>query len=199
MKVLVVHANPDPESFGSALRDAVVRGLKSADHNVTVIDLEAEDYQPVLTRADYDRYDRDGDPSGQGHPDPTVARHIDAVRAAEVLIFTFPTFWSGLPAVLKGWIDRTMLPGVSFSVRANGTIRGELGNVRRVVGVTTYGSPRGYRWLVGDGGRRTIRTIRWSCGLRCRMKWLSLDSLDGRPDSERRAFLTEVEAKMASL
>ena len=141
MKVLVVHANPDPESFGSALRDAVVRGLKSADHNVTVIDLEAEDYQPVLTRADYDRYDRDGDPSGQGHPDPTVARHIDAVRAAEVLIFTFPTFWSGLPAVLKGWIDRTMLPGVSFSVRANGTIRGELGNVRRVVGVTTYGSP----------------------------------------------------------
>ncbi len=199
MKVLVVHAHPDPESFGSAMRDAVVRGLRTAEHDVTVIDLEAEGYQPVLTAADYDGYDQNGDLAGHGHPDAIVAGHIDAVRTAEALVFTFPTFWSGLPAVLKGWIDRTMLPGVSFSVRPNGVIRAELGNVRRVVGVTTYGSPRGYRWLVGDGGRRTIRTIRWSCGLRCRMKWLSLDSLDGRPDSERRAFLAEVEAKMADL
>ena len=78
-------------------------------------------------------------------------------------------------------------------------MRGELGNVRNVVGVTTYGSPRGYRWIVGDGGRRTIRTIRWTCGWRCRMHWLSLDALDGRPDSERRAFLADVEQKLASL
>lgn len=199
MKVLVVHAHPDPESFGAALRDAVIRGLRAADHDVTVIDLEAEDYQPCLTTADYEGYGRNGDPGGSGHPDATVARHIDAVRATDALVFTFPTFWSGLPAVLKGWIDRTLLPGVSFSVRDDGSVRGELGNVRNVVGVTTYGSPRGYRWIVGDGGRRTIRTIRWSCGWRCRMRWLSLDALDGRADSERRAFLADVEQKMTSL
>ena len=195
MKVLVVHAHPDPDSFGAAVRDAVLRGLATADHEVTLIDLEAEDYQPCLTTVDYDRYDS----SGSDHHDPVVASHIASLTQAEALVFTFPTFWSGLPAVLKGWIDRTMLPGVGFSVTPKGRLRGELRQVRHVIGVTTYGSPRGYRWIVGDGGRRTMRAIRANCGLRCRMRWLSLDTLDGRPDSDRREFLEQVEQKMAAL
>ncbi len=198
MRVLVVHAHPDPDSFGAAIRDAVVRGLDRADHEVTLLGLEADDYQPCLTLEDYDGYDLNGQ-SGTPHPDPVVASHIDALRSADALIFTFPTFWSGLPAVLKGWIDRTILPGVGFTVTPRGRLRGELRHLRHVVGVTTYGSPRTYRWFVGDGGRRTIRSLRSNCGLRCRMRWLSLDSLDGRPDSDRRDFLAEVEQTMAEL
>ncbi len=162
---------------------------------MTLLDLEAEDYQPCLTRSDYERYDS----SGADHHDATVAAHVAALQEAEALVFTFPTFWSGLPAVLKGWIDRTLLPGVGFSVRPNGRLRGELRQVRHVIGVTTYGSPRAYRWIVGDGGRRTIRAVRANCGVRCRMRWLSLDSLDGRPHSDRRGFLEQVEQKMADL
>lgn len=193
MKVLVVHAHPDPDSFGAAVRDAVLRGLDG--HDVTLLDLEADGYQPCLTPTDYEHYDT----SAAAHHDPTVATHIAALQETEAIIFTFPTFWSGLPAVLKGWLDRTMLPGVAFSVSSNGRLRGELRNVRHVVGVTTYGSPRSYRWVVGDGGRRTIRGVRANCGLRCRMRWLSLDTLDGRPDADRREFLEQVESKIASL
>lgn len=193
MKVLVVHAHPDPDSFGAAVRDAVLRGLDG--HEVTLLDLEAEDYQPCLTAADYEHYDT----NGADHPDPVVAAHIAALQEAEAVVFTFPTFWSGLPAILKGWIDRTLLPGVGFSVRPSGRLRGELRQVRHVIGVTTYGSPRPYRWFVGDGGRRTIRTVRSNCGLRCRMRWLSLDTLDGRPESDRKDFLDLVEQKMAGL
>jgi len=193
--VLVVHAHPDPDSFGAALRDAALRGLTTAGHDVTLLDLEAEDYQPCLTVADYDHYET----SAVAHHDPVVAAHIAALAEAEALVFTFPTFWSGLPAVLKGWLDRTMLPGVAFSVSPKGRLRGELRQVRHVIGVTTYGSPRSYRWFVGDGGRRSIRSVRANCGLRCRMRWLSLDTLDGRPDSDRRAFLDQVEQQMADL
>ena len=195
MKVLVVHAHPDPDSFGAAVRDAVLRGLSSAGHQVTLLDLEAEGYEPCLTETDYEHYDT----SGPRHHDPVVATHIATLQEAEALIFTFPTFWSGVPAVLKGWVDRTMLPGVGFSVTPSGRLRGELRQVRHVIGITTYGSPRSYRWFVGDGGRRTIRTIRANCGLRCSMRWLSLDTLDGRPDSDRRDFLDQVEQKMAGL
>lgn len=199
MNVLVVHAHPDPDSFGAAVRDAVLRGLASAGHQVTLLDLEAENYQPCLTRHDYDRYDSQERPGATAHHDPVVADHIEALRNADAVIFTFPTFWSGLPAVLKGWIDRTLLPGVGFSVRPSGRLRGELRRVRHVIGVTTYGSPRSYRWFVGDGGRRTIRTVRANCGLRCRMRWLCLDSLDGRPDGDRTDFLSTVEQTMAGL
>lgn len=195
MNVLVVHAHPDPESFGAALRDAAVRGLTRAGHDVTIIDLEAQDYDPCLSRSEYEHYDT----IGRNHPDQVVADHIAALQRAETLVFTFPTFWSGVPAVLKGWIDRTLLPDVGFSVRLSGRLRGELRQIRHVVGITTYGSPRSYRWVVGDAGRRTIRSIRANCGLRCRMRWLSLDTLDGRPPDDRSEFLNRVEQRMAAL
>jgi len=199
VNVLVVYAHPDPESFGADLRDAAVRGLRTGGHEVTVLDLEAERYEPCLTLADYEAYDKIGQLDGDGHHDPVVQRHIAAVRAADVLTFIYPTFWSGLPAMLKGWIDRTMLPGVSFSVKPGGGVRGELGHVQRVIGVTTYGSPRSYRWIVGDGGRRTLRLLRRSAKLRCRFQWLALDTLDGRSNDERRAFLAHVESTLAEL
>ncbi len=185
MKVLVVHAHPDPESFGAAVRDAAMRGLAAAGHDVTLLDLEAENYQPCLTGAE--------------DSDPVVQRHIDAVRTADALMFTYPTYWSGFPAVLNGWIERTLLPDAGISDRSNGTLRSELRRVRHIVGITTYGSPRAYRWLVGDAGRRTLRHLRWSAGLRCRFHWLSLDRLDGRTHTERSVFLLEVEQAMTEL
>ncbi len=199
MNVLVVHAHPDPESYGAALRDAAVRGLEAAGHDLTLIDLQADDYEPCLTRADYEAYEEVGRPDGPGHHDPMVQQHIDAVRRADALVFVYPTFWSGLPAVLKGWIDRTILPGVGFSVKTNGSIRGELRHVRHVIGITTYGSPRPYRLIVGDAGRRSLRLLRRSAGLRCRFRWLSLDTLDGRSDDDRSAFIGRVESELAQL
>lgn len=172
-----------------------MRGLATAGHDVTLVDLEAENYQPCLTADELRRYDD----LHEQRSDPVTATHMSALREAEAVIFTYPTFWSGLPAVLKGWLDRTLVPGVAFSVKPNGKLIGELHHVRHVIGVTTYGSPRGYRWIVGDGGRRTIRTLRSNCGFRCRMGWLALDKLDARPDSDRRAFLADVEHRMAAL
>ena len=185
MNVLVVHAHPDPQSFGAAVRDAALRGLHTAGHDVALVDLEAEGYEPCLTGAE--------------SSDPAVQAHIDAIRAADVLVFTYPTFWSGLPAVLKGWIDRTLVGDAGYSDRSSDMLRRELGHVRHVVGITTYGSPGPYRWLVGDAGRRTLRRVRWSIGPRCRFRWLSLDSLDGRTNDERSSFLVEVEQAMADV
>ncbi len=118
--------------------------------------------------------------------------------AAEILAFVYPTWWSGLPAILKGWLERVMVPGVGFVFDARGRVRPGLPQVRRLIGISTYGSPRTYVRLVNDNGRRTItRALRMSCGWRAKPMWLGLYGIDSSTVDERREFLDRVERAMA--
>lgn len=196
MKALVVHAHPDPDSFSRALRDRAVLGLESAGYSCEVLDLYALDYRAVMSRDEHIAY-------GASSPvtDPLVAAHAAAISACDIAVFVYPTWWSSLPAILKGWIERTLVPGVAFDLdsRTNKLIP-LLVNVRRVVGITTHGSPWWYVKLVNDSGRRTItRTLRASTGLRTRTTWLAMYALDGRSQARRSRFLDRVEQKMTSL
>jgi NAD(P)H dehydrogenase (quinone) len=197
MKVLVVYANPEPDSFGAALRDAAVGGARHAGHEVTVLDLYAEGFDPCLGEDEHRRYLHVAD----DHPDPVIRRHIELVRAAQCLVFVYPTWWAGLPAVAKGWLERVLLPEVAFVLdpRTN-RVKPALGNIAHLVGITTLGGPRWEARLLGDAGRRTItRGVRAVAGRRCRTRWLALHRLDQAPAAERDAFLVRVGDTMRSL
>ena len=126
-----------------------------------------------------------------------IAHHVQAVREAEILVFTYPTWWAGLPAQLKGWLERVMLPGVAFTLD-NGRVRPALGHVRRIVVVSTYGSPWSYVKAVNDNGRRTLtRALRASTGWRARCRHLGLYAMDTASDADRRRFLERVEKAVA--
>jgi NAD(P)H dehydrogenase (quinone) len=197
VRVLLVHANPEPESFGAALRDAVVEGCRAGGHDVDVLDLYELGFDPCLSVDEHRRYDE----IGRDHPDPLVRRHIDLVRRADALVFVYPTWWSGLPAILKGWLERVLLPEVAFVLdpRTN-RVKPGLRNVRRLVAVTTLGGPRWEGLVVGNAGRRTLtRSLRAITGARCRTTWLAMHRLDAATDDERRAFLDRVRATTAGL
>lgn len=197
VEVLVVYANPEPASYGAAVRDAAVDGARQGGHRVTVVDLYAEGFDPCLSAAEHRRYlDVAGD-----HPDPVVRRHIGLVRGADCLVFVYPTWWSGLPAIAKGWLERVLLPGVAFTLdpRTN-RVRPALGNLTHLVGVTTRGGPRWESLLLGDAGRRTVtRGVRAVAARRCHTRWLALHRLDTATDAERRAFLDRVAGTMRAL
>lgn len=197
MRVLLLYANPDPTSFGAALRDAAVEGCRAGGHEVTVLDLYELDFDPCLSRDEHRRYVE----LATDHPDPVVRQHIELVRHADCLAFVYPTWWSGLPAILKGWLERVLVPGVAFILDPDTNhVRPALTNVRRLVAVSTLGGPRWESWLVGNAGRRTIaRTVRATAGRRCRTTWLALHRLDDVSVDERRAFLRRVHSTMASL
>lgn len=194
MRVLVVHAHPDPGSFSRALRESAVRGLVAAGHLVDVIDLYEEGFGAAMSEAERRAYE-----TPEPIKDPTVARMARLVSAAEAIVFVYPTWWWGLPAILKGWLDRVLVPGVAFTL-GDGPPRPALINVRRLVGITTYGSSWLYMRLFNDAGRRTIgRALRMVCHPRARVRWLPMYSIDTAPAARRQAFLATVERRMATL
>ncbi len=194
MKVLVVCAHPRDDSFTHAATEAAVRGCERAGHEVTVLDLYALGFRPAMSREEHRAYH-----SEQPLLDPMTIEHAELVRTHEMLVFIYPTWWSSLPAVLKGWLDRVMVQDVAF--RFDGRrVRPALTHVRRIVGITTYGSPWTVIKLLNDGGRRTlIRALRMSCGTRGATTWLGCYSLDTAGEAERAAFLDRVEHTMAHL
>ncbi len=147
MKLLLVFCHPDPHSYGAALRDAAVQALTRAEHELRQIDLYAEGFNPMFSTAEKQTY-----PSDTARKFEGVAAHVQALRWAEGWVVVKPTWFYGPPAMLKGWLERVWLPGVSFRIATakQRTIGGELSNIRLFVSITTSGSPWWWLKTMGD-------------------------------------------------
>ncbi len=192
----VVLAHPRGDSYAHALAQRAVTGLEIAGHRVDVIDLYAEGFRAAMSEAERKAYQGD-----EPILDPLVQTSADLVRSVDALIFVYPTWWSGLPAILKGWMERVMVPGVGFTLDARtGKIRPGLTNVRHLVGISTYGSPKSVVRVVNDNGRRTImRALRLSCGFGVRTHWHGLYAIDTSTVEQRADFAARVERSMTEL
>lgn len=199
MRVLVVHAHPSPESFVSHLRDAALEELAAAAHEVRHRDLWAEGFDPVFT-AD-ERLTHTGDLAPKLGRHPALAPHVADLQWCEALVLVYPTWWSGQPAVLKGWFDRILMNGVAWRLPEGANrIQPLLGNVRRLVVVTTHGSPKWVNALQGEPGKRTaMRSVRLMFTLRCRASWIAMYGLDRASERRRDAFERRVRRRMRRL
>ena len=194
--VLLVIAHPCADSFCHAAAQSALGALVGADHAVDVIDLYADGFRAAMSLDERIAYE-----SVDPILDPLVREYSNRLLRAQILVFVYPTWWSGLPAILKGWLERVMVPGVGFTFdERTGKVRPGLGHVRRIVGISTYGSPRSYVRLVNDNGRRMLTRALWmSCGLRVRRRWHGLYAMDTATDAQRKAFLERIERSMAKL
>lgn len=149
MRCLVVLAHPLPSSLTRHFCDAALKSLHDLGHKTQLLDLYMEGFDPRLKeseRATYygDNYDRAWNKA-----------NASRLSEAELVVLVFPTWWFGLPATLKGWIDRTFTPDVAFAHGADfGPIKPLLTKLKHVVVVTTLGSPWWVDWLVM---RRPVR------------------------------------------
>ncbi len=109
----------------------------------------------------------------------------------------FPTRWFGMPAILKGYIDRVWVPGVAFELR-NGRTMPLLRHIRRFGIVTTYGSPWWLnKFVTRDPNRHALMLgLRYLVSRRARTLWLALYNMDDRTDSSRRKSLRKVEQRL---
>ena len=195
MRWRVVYSHPVETSYCAALCMRAVDALRGAGHEVRLLDLYAEGFDPVLSRQERLDYHT------KVVNELPVRAHLDAIKWAEALVFIYPTWWYGLPAMLKGWLDRVWIPYVTFTLPDNDEpIRGLMDNIVRIVGISTSGASRLWLAFVGNPGRRTItRGVRALCHPRCKTLWLAHYNIDRSNAKSRAAFLDRVGRELEQL
>ncbi len=193
MRVLVLFAHPLADSFHATLHRTAVTALREAGHEVDDCDLYAESFNPVLSAEERRHY----------HEAPlnreAVAAYVERLLAAEALVLCFPTWTFGPPAILKGFFDRVLLPGVSFTLE-DGVVRPALTQIRHLAAVVTYGRPRHMAWWVGDPPRRIVtRYLHWLTGRRAKRHYIALYHLNVATTATRERFVARVDASMRRL
>ena len=194
MRVLYIYCHPLPESFHAAIRAEALAGLAAAGHDVDLLDLYAEGFDPVL------------DAEGRRHyHDVTVNRngvesYVARLEAAEALVVQFPTWCFGPPAMLKGYFEKLLMPGVAFDISDPARVRPMLENVRRIIGIVTYGRPRLMAIGMADPPRKIVtRYLCWFCVRRPPVSYHALYHLNVASERKRKRFMLRVRAAMEQL
>ncbi|MBX9454748.1 MAG: NAD(P)H-dependent oxidoreductase [Rhizobium sp.] len=196
MRVLVVLAHPLQESFAASISRTVVSALETKGHKIDLLDLYAENFDPRLTSSERASY-------MTGSYDLTeIAPYAERLKAAEALILVFPQWWFNMPAILKGFIDRTFVPGTAFDYDDAGIkLVPKLDRLRHFWVFSTTGSPW---WVVtfymGDPVRRILkRGIAAFCGKRVDFRMTCLHNMDDTTQDSRTRFLDRVRGLVSGL
>ncbi len=193
MRVLVIRAHPVETSFCAALHATVLTSLGSRGHEIDDCDLYAEEFDPVLRRAERLAY------HDQTRNQQPIASYLARLLRAEAVVFCFPVWCYGVPAMLKGYFDRVLVPGGAFAL-AGGKTAPLLTNIKRIVVVTTYGAAR---WQVafgiGDIPRaQMVRFFRWFTG-GASVRYLALYHMNVATEARRAAFIARVGRELAAI
>ena len=105
MKISLILAHPNPGSFNHAIAAQAVRALRELGHDVMLHDLHAEGFDPIMTKEETAR---------DASLPPLVERHCREIARADGIVIVHPNWWGQPPAILKGWIDRVIRPGLAY-------------------------------------------------------------------------------------
>jgi putative NADPH-quinone reductase len=192
VRVLYIYCHPLADSFHAAIRTRALDGLAGAGHQVDLCDLYAENFDPVM-RADQRQRYHDTAINQMG-----VEDYVRRLRAAQALVVQFPVWSFGMPAMMKGFFDRLMMPGVAFDLSDPAHARELLLQIKRITGIATYGRPRSRAFVVGDPPRKMVtRYLRFTTNKWAKVDYLALYHMNIATEAQRNAFMERVHATMA--
>jgi NAD(P)H dehydrogenase (quinone) len=141
-RIVVVLAHPLKNSLCAHLASLTASLITDAGHDLRIVDLYERNFDPRLTSSERRSYYAE-------HDARAVAEDAEALRTADVLVLIFPTWWFGLPAILKGWIDRVFVPGVAYDHAPDfGRMIPKLTQLQSCFAITTLGSPWWIDWFI---------------------------------------------------
>jgi putative NADPH-quinone reductase len=195
-RALVVYCHPRETSFNRGIRDLVVSRLEAAGVEYRLRDLYAEGFDPVLSAHEHEIYENV--PENRR----LVERDCTDLEWCDSLIFVYPTWWYGLPAMLKGWLDRTMVSGVAFIMpqKEGDDIKPGLTHITKLGVFTTCGASRWLTFFVGAPGKRTLmRGLRVILAKRCKTAFAAHFLMDSSTPESRAKHLTRVQKRLDKL
>ena len=150
MKTLIILGHPDGESLNAALADAYETGLRKTDAEVERLDLHKLSFDPILRYGYRKRTELE--------PDLVEAQRL--LKWADHLVWVYPVWWGSVPALLKGFLDRTLLPGFAFQKHPNSYKWDKLlsGKSARII-CTLDQPPWFYRLRFGQPSTRAMREV----------------------------------------
>ncbi len=188
---------PHRRSFSAAVAAAAIRGAQSARHEVDLIDLAADGFQPAMTRQDLAAW-------RQGRAvDPLVLDYQRRLLAAGHLALVFPVWWEAMPAATKGFLDRVLTKGVMYEELpgAKGNpFRNRMTNLRGISVLSVMTTPdKAYRWWYRDPLTKILFKGTFAkIGVR-NLRWINYASVTGKTPQQRDQMLQRTEQAFAAL
>jgi putative NADPH-quinone reductase len=196
MKVVIVFNHPYDGSFCNAILGAVTKGLQKANHEIDLIYLDKDNFNPIMTSADLKAF-RDKKPV-----DPKVMEYGTRIKTAEHLIFIFPIWWELMPALMKGFVDKVIFPGVAYDYKdaSNTTMKPLWTNLKGVTMMTTMNTPNWLYWaLFGNAIKKAMLLgTFWKMGYKNR-KWMSFNQVKMVSQEKRTKWLLDIETNFSNL
>ncbi|MCM3186855.1 NAD(P)H-dependent oxidoreductase [Priestia megaterium] len=193
MKHLILYAHPNPSSFNNAILETTVKTLENKGHEVSVRDLYSLDFNPVLKGSDFEGFQ-------SGHTPSDIEKEHEYISRADVITFINPIWWTGLPAILKGYVDRVFSYGFAYKYGEDGNVIGLLKGKKGLI-INTHGTPKEIYDANGmtDALKKTSDMgIFEFCGVEV-ADHLLFGSVPVVDDETRKDMLTQIEDKLNSL
>ena len=137
-QVLIINGHPDKQSYNYALSEAYKSGANKTNAIIDTINISELDFNPNLRFGYRQRTELE----------PDLKDAIDKMKKADHIVWVFPLWWAGLPALMKGFIDRTFLPGITFDFIEGkaapiGLLKGKTSRI-----IITTDTPKWYDYIV---------------------------------------------------
>lgn len=195
MRVVVVFNHPYKGSYCNAILHSVTAGLESAGHEVDLMHLDNDSFNPVMSASDLKDF-VDHRPRS-----PQVVDYVERLKQAHYLIFIFPIWWDLMPAMTKGFIDKVLFPGVFYDHHPRGFgLVPLMKNLKGITIITTMNKPGiMYSLMIGNLIRKAmLRSVFKTIGYK-NLRWISFTSVKSVSQEKRKKWLTNLENSFAKL
>ncbi|GAB4403248.1 MAG: NAD(P)H-dependent oxidoreductase [Microscillaceae bacterium] len=184
-KILLIEGHPNPESYCAALAQAYRQGAEKAGAEVRVLPLRDLDFDPHLSFGYQKRKELE----------PDLEKAQAWIQWAEHLVWVYPTWWGVYPALMKGFIDRTFLPGFAFKYRKNSPWWDSFLKGKSARLIVTMDAPAWFfRWVYGRPGHNAMKKLTMEfCGVRP-VRITSVDNVRLSKDTQRKKWLAKIQA-----